>query len=80
MEMPAQFGMIALECVVGQVLDLNFEPDDRDARSLPNRRPPAWVYLHGIKSPLSSTAIRQQAPEGRRSAPEKPAPAKAGGA
>jgi nicotinate-nucleotide adenylyltransferase len=28
------------------------------ARSLPYRRPPAWVYLHGIKSPLSSTAIR----------------------
>jgi nicotinate-nucleotide adenylyltransferase len=29
-----------------------------DARSLPDRRPPAWVYLHGLKSPLSSTAIR----------------------
>ena len=29
-----------------------------DARSLPNRKPPAWVYLHGLKSPLSSTAIR----------------------
>jgi nicotinate-nucleotide adenylyltransferase len=28
------------------------------AKSLPNRRPPAWVYLHGVKSPLSSTAIR----------------------
>jgi len=53
---------------------------ESDARSLPYRRPPAWVYLHGIKSPLSSTAIRQQAPEGRRSAPEKPARAKAGGA
>ena len=22
------------------------------------RRPPAWVYLHGLKSPLSSTALR----------------------
>jgi nicotinate-nucleotide adenylyltransferase len=31
---------------------------DRDARSLPDRAPPAWVYLHGLKSPLSSTAIR----------------------
>ena len=28
------------------------------ARSLPNRPPPAWVYLHGLKSPLSSTALR----------------------
>ena len=31
---------------------------ERDARSLPDRRPPAWVYLHGLKSPLSSTTIR----------------------
>jgi nicotinate-nucleotide adenylyltransferase len=31
---------------------------ERDARSLPDRKPPAWVYLHGLKSPLSSTAIR----------------------
>jgi nicotinate-nucleotide adenylyltransferase len=28
------------------------------ARSLAGRRPPAWVYLHGLKSPLSSTALR----------------------
>ena len=28
------------------------------ARSLPSRVPPAWVYLHGLKSPLSSTALR----------------------
>lgn len=28
------------------------------AWSLPNRRPPVWVYLHGLKSPLSSTALR----------------------
>jgi nicotinate-nucleotide adenylyltransferase len=28
------------------------------ARTLPGRRPPAWVYLHGLKSPLSSTALR----------------------
>jgi nicotinate-nucleotide adenylyltransferase len=28
------------------------------ARSLPNRKPPAWIYLHGLKSPLSSTALR----------------------
>jgi nicotinate-nucleotide adenylyltransferase len=29
-----------------------------EAASLPNRRPPAWVFLHGLKSPLSSTALR----------------------
>jgi nicotinate-nucleotide adenylyltransferase len=28
------------------------------AKSLPGRKPPAWVYLHGLKSPLSSTALR----------------------
>ena len=28
------------------------------ARTLPQRRPPAWIYLHGLKSPLSSTALR----------------------
>jgi nicotinate-nucleotide adenylyltransferase len=28
------------------------------ARMLPQRKPPAWMYLHGLKSPLSSTALR----------------------
>ena len=28
------------------------------ARTLPQRTPPAWIYLHGLKSPLSSTALR----------------------
>jgi nicotinate-nucleotide adenylyltransferase len=28
------------------------------ARTLPQRKPPAWVYLHGLKSPLSSTVLR----------------------
>ena len=28
------------------------------AAVLPGRKPPAWVYLHGLKSPLSSTALR----------------------
>jgi nicotinate-nucleotide adenylyltransferase len=27
-------------------------------KSLPDRKPPAWAYLHGLKSPLSSTALR----------------------
>ncbi|HEY0441516.1 MAG TPA: nicotinate-nucleotide adenylyltransferase [Xanthobacteraceae bacterium] len=28
------------------------------ARLLPDQEPPAWVLLHGFKSPLSSTALR----------------------
>jgi nicotinate-nucleotide adenylyltransferase len=31
---------------------------ERSAKSLLDRKPPAWVYLHGLKSPLSSTALR----------------------
>jgi len=29
-----------------------------EAVSLPYRKPPAWTFLHGLKSPLSSTALR----------------------
>jgi nicotinate-nucleotide adenylyltransferase len=28
------------------------------AASLPYHKPPAWTFLHGLKSPLSSTALR----------------------
>ena len=28
------------------------------ASTLPHRKPPAWTFLHGLKSPLSSTALR----------------------
>jgi len=28
------------------------------AGTLATRKPPAWLYLHGLKSPLSSTALR----------------------
>jgi nicotinate-nucleotide adenylyltransferase len=31
---------------------------ERMAGNLADRDPPAWVYLHGFKSPLSSTALR----------------------
>jgi nicotinate-nucleotide adenylyltransferase len=31
---------------------------EREAARLTTRTPPAWVYLHGLKSPLSSTALR----------------------
>jgi nicotinate-nucleotide adenylyltransferase len=33
---------------------------DAVAKSLPERRPPAWIYLYGLKSPISSTALRSQ--------------------
>lgn len=33
-------------------------PENR-ASTLPALAPPAWVYLHGVKSDLSSTAIRE---------------------
>ncbi|MBN9310375.1 nicotinate-nucleotide adenylyltransferase [Devosia sp.] len=31
---------------------------EAEAEALANRQPPAWVYLHGITSPQSSSAIR----------------------
>jgi len=31
---------------------------ERFAGVLADRKPPVWVYLHGLKSPLSSTALR----------------------
>jgi nicotinate-nucleotide adenylyltransferase len=33
---------------------------ENEAMSLPDRKPPAWTFLHGLKSPLSSTALRAQ--------------------
>ena len=32
--------------------------DESEAATLADRKPPAWVYLHGLMSSLSSTAIR----------------------
>jgi nicotinate-nucleotide adenylyltransferase len=31
---------------------------ERNATLLADHAPPAWVFLHGLKSPLSSTALR----------------------
>jgi nicotinate-nucleotide adenylyltransferase len=31
---------------------------EHEAASLPFRTPPAWTFIHGLKSPLSSTALR----------------------
>lgn len=41
----------------GQTLS-RFRIEEADAALLPGLRPPAWVFLHGLKSPLSSTVIR----------------------
>jgi len=41
----------------GQAL-ARFRMREEAAHALPYHRPPAWVFLHGLKSPLSSTALR----------------------
>ena len=41
----------------GQAL-ARFQLPEQAASHLADRDPPAWVYLHGLKSPLSSTALR----------------------
>jgi len=43
--------------VAGQGLGFARLPETA-ASALPQRKPPAWIYLHGLKSPLSSTALR----------------------
>jgi nicotinate-nucleotide adenylyltransferase len=37
---------------------LRYRVPERAAAGLAGRKAPAWVYLHGLKSPLSSTALR----------------------
>jgi nicotinate-nucleotide adenylyltransferase len=37
-----------------------FRIDESDAPVLADLAPPAWVFLHGPRSPLSSTVLRQQ--------------------
>jgi nicotinate-nucleotide adenylyltransferase len=37
---------------------MRYRVSEQDVASLPDRRPPAWTYIHGLKSPLSSTALR----------------------
>ncbi len=37
---------------------LRYRLPERSAADLAGRKAPAWVYLHGLKSPLSSTALR----------------------
>jgi nicotinate-nucleotide adenylyltransferase len=49
--------LYAMGSVTAQALGRRRVPESA-AASLPLRRPPAWVFLHGLKSPLSSTALR----------------------
>ncbi|MBV9260887.1 MAG: nicotinate-nucleotide adenylyltransferase [Pseudolabrys sp.] len=44
------------------------------AESLPSRHAPAWAFLHGLKSPLSSTALRAARRGTRKSSPTKSSP------
>lgn len=41
----------------GNVLARSRIPE-HDAPALTSRKPPVWTFLHGLKSPLSSTALR----------------------
>jgi len=49
--------LYASAATAGQTL-ARFRIPERAAKLLPHRRPPVWIYLHGLKSPLSSTALR----------------------
>jgi nicotinate-nucleotide adenylyltransferase len=49
--------LYSLASAAGQALAYARLPE-LAAKTLPDRKPPAWVYLHGLKSPLSSTALR----------------------
>lgn len=41
----------------------NARVDEDASRTLPRRKAPAWVFLHGPRSSLSSTALRNRAKE-----------------
>jgi nicotinate-nucleotide adenylyltransferase len=49
--------LYATASVTAQALSRRRVPES-EAASLLSRRTPAWVLLHGLKSPLSSTALR----------------------
>jgi nicotinate-nucleotide adenylyltransferase len=49
--------LYATSSAAGQSLS-RFRLPESAAMTLAEREPPAWIYLHGLKSPLSSTALR----------------------
>jgi nicotinate-nucleotide adenylyltransferase len=62
--------------VAGRALDFARLPE-HNASALLARRPPGWVFLHGLKSPLSSTALRALR-QGQREQPSRLVPRPAG--
>jgi nicotinate-nucleotide adenylyltransferase len=54
----------------GQALS-RFRIREQDAATLPDRPAPAWTFLHGLKSPLSSTALRALRKRSRPATPRK---------
>jgi len=52
-------GLPAMSSRAAQALR-QFRVPEQFAQTLPQRRPPAWVLLHGVKSSLSSTEIRRK--------------------
>jgi nicotinate-nucleotide adenylyltransferase len=55
--------------IAGQAL-ANARIPEAAAATIADRRPPAWVFLHGLKSPLSSTALRAVRGNSHKSAVE----------
>jgi nicotinate-nucleotide adenylyltransferase len=51
--------LYATSGIAGQALG-RFRLPESAAATLARRKPPVWIYLHGLKSPLSSTALRAQ--------------------
>lgn len=51
--------LYAAASAAGQALG-RFRLPEIDAVTLPGHSTPAWAFLHGLKSPLSSTALRAQ--------------------
>jgi nicotinate-nucleotide adenylyltransferase len=49
--------LYATASAAGQALT-RFRLPETAAKTLALRKPPVWIYLHGLKSPLSSTALR----------------------
>ena len=63
--------LYASNSTAGQAL-AQFRIPENAAASLPGRRAPAWTFLHGLKSGLSSTALRALRGQPKADAPEKP--------
>ena len=54
-------GLRAMASPAAQTL-ARYRMDESDAALLPTARVPAWMFLHGLKSELSSTKIRADLP------------------